>query len=137
MERKSKRKKDRSFYIFIALYAVSFFGMVIISLLSGSFFAHEILDSLWAGVLSLLFLSVLYITAFASEVRDSRKPADITINAFVFLGSLLFAVLMLIFGGVLTFAALLYSAFTSILLAVGWALKARKQDPSRHKPKDD
>lgn len=121
-----RRKKDKRYIIFAVLYAVATLGATVIGFFGNSFFAYKVFDTLWADVLYLIFLSMLYVTAFVSEVLDSRKPLDVTANAFIFLGSLLIMLLMYIFGRVFFFVAEIYSMALLAFIATRCALRIRQ-----------
>lgn len=125
--KKSKSKKCKKPYrkIFTALYITGFVGAGLIGLLSNSFFAYDIFNGLWADVLYALFISLLYVTAFAQEVCISHRPKCITANFFIFIVSLFLFLLMLYFGGVFIVIALFYSAAMACFVAVQYVFKLR------------
>lgn len=132
MKAAKKQKSDKKSRLFFALYLVGFLGACIIGLFGNSFFAYDVFQSVWANVLYLCFLSLLYVTAFVSECFDSRKPKHIILNAFYFLGSLMMALLLFLSGGVFLLLTELYSAVMVGLIALNYVLEARKRQKPKH-----
>lgn len=124
--KKGKSKGVRSQRIFVALYCVGFLGAWIIGFFGNSFFAHDIFHSLWAFILYLFFISLLYITAFVQETIKSRKKADIIVNTAVFLGGLAAFLLQYCLGGIFTLISVLYSAVMMSVIVLRVALVARR-----------
>lgn len=124
--RSGSRKKTHK-YIFISLYILGFAGAGIIGLFGNSFFAYEIFNSLWADILYLLFVSILYIAAFAEEVYRSRKPSDIVMNFFIFIVSLTFLLLSLFLGNVFIVCMTVYSAMILGFICLRYVLDTLKQ----------
>ncbi len=126
--RKRSYSHRKEFIVFAVLYAVGALGAAIMGLLSESFFAYDVVDAPWATALYFVFISMLYITAFVSELFNSRKPFDITANAFIFLGSLAMAITIYFVGGAVLFAAELYSVCLLSFIAVRSAIELRKKE---------
>lgn len=108
--------KSKSKYIFTALYCTCFLGAGIIGSLSNSFFAYNAFNSLWATVLYLIFICALFVIAYVQEVFASRKVSNIIINSFVFIGCLIFFLLLFCLSGLFTFLAVFYSAAMMVLI---------------------
>nr|MDE6660295.1 hypothetical protein [Anaeroplasmataceae bacterium] len=85
---------------------------------STSYFAYNIFNSFWADILYIVFLSMLYITAYVQELITSRKKSDIIINSFVFLGSLLFLVLLFFSSSIFNLLVIIYSAGMLVLILI-------------------
>ncbi len=115
-------------WVFYSLYAVGFLGAGIIGFFSKSYFAYDKFNSLWAIVLYLIFLSMLYITAFVHEVFLSRKVKDIITNFAVFIGALIFLLLFYFIGGVAVFLTIVYSAVMLAVIGCKYAY-ALRDDP--------
>jgi len=112
-------------YIFYILYAISFLGALIIGLLGSSFFAYDKFNSLWANILYILFLALLFITAFVQEIISSRAVADIIVNSAVFIGGLLFLLLFYFLGGVFILLSLIYSGVLLAVIGIRFTFKLR------------
>ena len=113
-------------YIFPALYIIGFLGAFIIGFFGNSFFAYDKFNSLWADICYLLFISMLYITAFVQEVCASHTIANIAVNSAVFIAGLIFLLLYFIFGGVLTLCMLIFSAIMAVVVICRYILVLRK-----------
>ena len=118
-------------YVFYALYAIGFLGAGIIGFFSKSYFAYDKFNSLWAIVLYLAFLSMLYITAFVHEVFISRKAKDIVLNFAVFIGALTFLLLFYFIGGVAVFLTIVYSAIMLAVIGCRYAFVLRDDPHAR------
>ncbi len=118
----SKNKK----IIFYAIYAICFIGAGIIGFFSKSFFAYDKFNSLTANIFYVLFISLLFATAFVHEICFSRTVADIVVNGFVFIGGLIFILLFYFLGGVVIFLTIIYSAIMLALIGCRYALELRK-----------
>ncbi len=113
-------------HTFILLYVIGFLGAGIIGWFSNSFFAYEEFNSLWATVLYLVFLSLLFVTAFVQEMISDKPIKDKIIGAFVFGGGLAIFLLLYIIGGVVNLCALIYSAILCVVMACRCVLTAHK-----------
>lgn len=104
-------------HTFILLYVIGFLGAGIIGWFSNSFFAYEEFNSLWATVLYLVFLSLLFVTALVQDLISDKPIKDKIISAFVFGGGLAVFLPFVIWGGVLNLVAIIYSAILLIAFA--------------------
>ena len=125
------KHKSSSNKIFIALYIVGFFGAGIIGLLSNSFFAYEAFNSLWAVVLYLFFLSILYISAYVRELLASRKVSDIVKNSFIFMGCYICFLLLFLLSQPFTLLAVIYSAAIMLLLFFDTVVRIKNDKNSK------
>ncbi len=116
------RNKKLIFYI---LYAVGFLGAGIIGFFSNSFFAYDKFNSPWANALYIVFLSMLFVTAFVQEVVSSRIVKDIIVNFAVFIGGLIFILLFYFLGGIFVLLSLIYSGILFAVIGIRFALKLR------------
>ncbi len=123
--KKRIRKTTRFFNVFTILYLIGFLGAGLIGLFANSFFAHTAFQSLWAKILYLLFISLLFLTAFAQEIKESRKKVDIIVNAMIFLGGLSLFILFQCVGGIFFLLGVLYSAVMLCVIVVRGALAVR------------
>ncbi len=119
------RKKLKTKHIFYIIYLLEALGAGILGLLSNSFFAYDIVHHPWAHILYLLCISALYITAYVQELLVKRKPSDILINSFIFLGSLLFFFLFYFLNVYFTLVAIAYSAIMMCFITVRCVLTMR------------
>lgn len=128
MKKSQKRngKLNKTDYVFFALYIVGFLGAALIGFFSKSFFAYDIFNSLWANILYLLFISLLFITAFIQEVYTSRAISDVILNFAVFILGLVMFLLFILFGGIFTLCSLAFSAIMVIATGCRYALKLRQ-----------
>lgn len=123
-----KKIKFKHNLIFYILYGIGFLGAAVLGLLSNSFFAYEITEYIWADVLYVLFLSLLYITAYVQTLTanaENRKPKNIVYASFLYLGCLLLFLLFYFIGGIFSLISALYSAAMLILVSFRAILKIR------------
>ena len=120
------KNKSKKFNIFTLLYIVGFVGAGLIGFLSKSYFAYDIFNSLWANVLYLVLISMLFITAFCQEIIASRAVADIIINVAIFIVGLIFLILYFVWLDFFALCMLLLSATMAIVLCCRYALALRK-----------
>lgn len=113
-------------YIFYILYAIGFLGAGIIGFFSNSFFAYDKFNSLWADIFYILFIALLFVTAFVQEVVSSRAVKDIIVNSAVFLGGLIFILLFYFFGGIVIFLTIIYSGIMICIIGCRFALIMRE-----------
>lgn len=118
-------------YVFYALYAFDFLGAAIIGFFSKSYFAYDKFNSPWADALYIVFLSLLFVTAFAHEVYLSRKVTDVIINFAVFIGGLIMLLLFYFFGGVAVFLTIVYSAVMLSVISCRYAFVLRKNPQAK------
>lgn len=123
----SKIKK----YIFYILYAIGFLGGGLIGFFSNSFFAYDKFNSLWANILYILCISLLFITAFVHEVFLSRAVSDIIINSVVFIGGLILILLFFFLGGVFVFITIFCSAIMLTVIGCRYALVLRSDHTAK------
>lgn len=112
-------------YIFYALYAVGFLGAAIIGFFSKSYFAYDKFNSPWADALYVAFISMLYVTAFAHEVYNSRKIKDVIVNFAVFIGGFVMLLTFYFFGGVAVFLTIVYAAIMLSVIGCRYAFVLR------------
>ncbi len=124
---KKSKHKFHAHYIYYIFYGVGFIGAAVLGLLSASFFAYEITDYLWTHILYVLFISMLYITAFVQELAAHRKPKDIVYYSAMFLGTLLFFLLMYFLGGIAMLCAVLYSGVLLGVIFFKAIIKTRRE----------
>lgn len=118
-------------YIFYILYAIGLLGAGIIGFFGNSFFAYDKFNSKWADILYILFIALLFVTAFVQELFTARSVADIVVNAFVFIGGLLFILLFYFLGGVVIFLTIVYSAIMLALIGCRYALALRRDQAAK------
>lgn len=130
------RKFNIKFNAFTVIYLIGFLGMGIIGLLSNSFFAYEIFNSLWADILYLALMSMLFITAFVQEIIASRAVADVIINVAIFIVGLLFIILYLVWADIFVLGMVVLSAIMAVVLSCRCILTVRKNPQSKKFPVD-
>lgn len=123
---KVNSKLKKTDYVFYALYVVGYLGAALIGFFGKSFFAYDIFNSLWANILYLLFIALLFITAFIHEVYTSRAISNVILNFAVFILGLAMFLLFILFGGIFTLFTLAFSAIMVVVIGCRFALKLRQ-----------
>ena len=129
----AKRNKKKTRFIFPVLYVVGFLGASIVGILGLSSFAYDVFNGIWAHILYIFFLSLLYITAFIQEA-SSCNTEDKVINFFIFIGGLIFLLLFMFFGGVFELIAIFFSATMIAVICLRYIMVLRKNPDTEKKP---
>lgn len=120
-----KRKVDKD-YIFMGIYLFCLVGASIIGLFSNAVDTYEAFNSLWADILYITFVSLLYVAAFVHEVLNNSKTSNVVLNGFIFIGCMIFALLMFCLSGILTLLAVIYAIAMFLLVLFNAVYKLRK-----------
>lgn len=123
-----KRLSISSSKVFPALYISGFAGLLIIGLFSLLPFSQAAFNSLWANTLFLLFIALLFITAFVQDIFTARSRTDIIIDVFIFPISLAWLVLFKYVGGAVKLCVLLYILVIVGVVGVRHALQLRRNE---------
>ena len=130
------RKLNIKFNAFTVLYLIGFLGLGIIGLLSNSYFAYDIFNSLWANLLFLALLSMLFITAFVQEIIASRAVVDVITNTAIFIVGLIFVILYYVWADIFIFGMVVLSAIMVIVLSCRCVLTIRRDPQNKKFPID-
>lgn len=114
-----KKKKVYRANLFCVLYGVEFVGMLIFGVISRGGF-------LWTKIVSVLFISSLYVTAYIQDLIAHHKRFEIVYYSLIFLGSLLFFLLYYFSTSIFFFIAVLYSAAMMCLIFFRYVKYLRK-----------
>lgn len=85
-------------YTFALLYVIGFPGAAIIGWFGNSFFAYEEFNSIWASILYLVFISLLFVAALVQDMIAAQSVTDRIIIVAVFGGGLAIFLLLYILG---------------------------------------